>query len=129
VRIVDVSSFVAADMRSAEGQQLVQRLIADSGALITNVAGRQWHSYATLVQLAPDLIHVEVFGRADGGTGVDYTVTAALRHRDASGAGAGCPRKNLMTPGSVISTCCSTTVGSAARSSTESSWMTRTSGD
>jgi 2-methylfumaryl-CoA isomerase len=41
-----------------------------------------------LVQLAPDLIHVEVSGRADGGTGVDYTVTAALRHRDASGAGA-----------------------------------------
>ncbi|MDG5485573.1 CoA transferase [Mycolicibacterium gadium] len=69
---------VAADMRSAEGQELVQRLIADSGVLITNVAGRQWHSYETLAGLRPDVIHVEVSGRADGGTGVDYTVNAAI---------------------------------------------------
>jgi 2-methylfumaryl-CoA isomerase len=69
---------VAADMRSPEGQDLVQRLIADSGVLITNVAGRQWHSYDTLTRLRPDLIHVEVSGRADGGTGVDYTVNAAI---------------------------------------------------
>ncbi len=69
---------VAADMRSAEGQDVVQRLIADSGVLITNVAGRDWHSYDTLTRLRPDLIHVEVSGRADGGTGVDYTVNAAI---------------------------------------------------
>ena len=69
---------VAVDVRSSEGQQLIQRLIADSGILITNVAGRQWHSYETLVALRPDLIHVEISGRADGGTGVDYTVNAGL---------------------------------------------------
>ncbi len=69
---------VAADFRSAEGQHLVQRLIADAGVLITNVAGREWHSYDTLTALRPDLIHVEVSGRADGGTGVDYTVNAGL---------------------------------------------------
>jgi 2-methylfumaryl-CoA isomerase len=69
---------LAADFRSPEGQQLVARLIADCGLLITNVAGRQWHSYDTLTQLRPDLIHVEVSGRADGGTGVDYTVNAGL---------------------------------------------------
>ena len=69
---------VAADMRSPEGQDLVQRLIAGSGVLITNVAGRQWHSYESLARLRPDLIHVEVSGRADGGTGVDYTVNAAI---------------------------------------------------
>ena len=46
--------------------------------LITNVAGRQWHSYDTLARLRPDLIHVEVSGRADGGTGVDYTVNAGI---------------------------------------------------
>jgi 2-methylfumaryl-CoA isomerase len=69
---------VAADIRSAEGQDLVQRLIADSGVLITNVAGREWHSYDTLSRLRPDLIHVEVSGRADGGTGVDYTVNAGI---------------------------------------------------
>jgi 2-methylfumaryl-CoA isomerase len=69
---------VAADMRSPDGQDLVQRLIVDSGVLITNVAGRQWHSYDALERLRPDLIHVEVSGRADGGTGVDYTVNAAI---------------------------------------------------
>ena len=69
---------LAADMRSPEGQQLVQRLIAGAGVLITNVAGRQWHSYDVLARLRPDLIHVEVSGRADGSTGVDYTVNAGL---------------------------------------------------
>lgn len=69
---------VAADVRSSEGQDLVQRLIAGSGVLITNVAGRQWHSYEVLTRLRPDLIQVEVSGRADGGTGVDYTVNAAI---------------------------------------------------
>jgi 2-methylfumaryl-CoA isomerase len=69
---------VAVDVRSSEGQDLIQRLIADSGVLITNVAGRQWHSYDTLVRVRPDLIHVEVSGRADGGTGVDYTVNAGI---------------------------------------------------
>ncbi len=68
---------VAADMRTAEGQQLVARLIADAGVLITNVAGRQWHSYEELSAVRPDLIHLEVVGRADGSTGVDYTVNAA----------------------------------------------------
>ncbi|WP_328349794.1 CoA transferase [Mycobacterium sp. NBC_00419] len=68
---------VAADMRSPEGQALVQRLILEAGILITNVAGRQWHSYETLSAQRPDLIHLEVVGRADGSTGVDYTVNAA----------------------------------------------------
>lgn len=69
---------VAVDMRSEHGQQLVCRLIADAGVLITNVAGRQWHSYEALTARRPDLIHVEISGRADGGTGVDYTVNAGL---------------------------------------------------
>ena len=68
----------AVDVRSVEGQDLIQRLIVESGILITNVSGRQWHSYDTLVALRPDLIHVEISGRADGGTGVDYTVNAGL---------------------------------------------------
>lgn len=68
---------VAADMRSQEGQQLVARLIADTGVLITNVAGRQWHSHEVLSITRPDLIHLEVVGRGDGSTGVDYTVNAA----------------------------------------------------
>ncbi len=69
---------VAADMRSAEGQRLVQQLIIEAGVLITNVTGRQWHSYGELVAARPDLIHVEVSGQTDGGTAVDYTVNAGV---------------------------------------------------
>ena len=68
---------VAVDMRTDGGQQLVQRLIVDSGVLITNVTGRLWHSHLILSAQRPDLIHLEVLGRADGSTGVDYTVNAA----------------------------------------------------
>lgn len=68
---------VAVDLRSPEGQHLVQRLVVDSGILLTNMAGRQWHSYQTLARQRPDLIHLELLGRADGTTGVDYTVNAA----------------------------------------------------
>lgn len=57
------------DMRSAEGQALVQRLIAAAGVFITTVAARQWHSYSELSALRPDLIHLEVVGRGDGSTG------------------------------------------------------------
>lgn len=69
---------LAVDMRSAAGQDLVAQLIADSGVFITNVTGRPWHAYETLHSLRPDLVAVEVSGRADGGTGVDYTVNAGI---------------------------------------------------
>lgn len=65
------------DMRSVDGQQLIQRLIAAAGVLITNSTGRHWHSAAALSVMRPDLIHLEVVGRGDGATGVDYTVNAA----------------------------------------------------
>lgn len=67
---------LAVDMRSDRGRELVAQLVADSGVFITNVTGRQWHSYEALTGIRPDLIHVEVSGRVDGGTGVDYTVNA-----------------------------------------------------
>ena len=65
------------DLGSDDGQRLVQRLISAAGVLITNVTGRHWHSAQTLSAQRPDLIHLEVLGRADGTTGVDYTVNAA----------------------------------------------------
>lgn len=68
----------AIDVSSAEGQQLIQRLIVDAGILITNIAGRQWHSHATLAAQRPDLIQIKISGRADGGAGVDYTVNAGV---------------------------------------------------
>jgi 2-methylfumaryl-CoA isomerase len=69
---------MAVDFRSAEGQELVQQLVVDTGILITNVVGPQWHSYEQLSALRPDLIHLEVSGRFDGSTGVDYTVNAGI---------------------------------------------------
>ncbi|MGB3893611.1 MAG: CoA transferase [Mycolicibacter sinensis] len=68
---------VVADLRAPEGQHLVQRLIVESGVVLTNMAGRHWLSFDTLVSERPDLIHLEVLGRADGSTAVDYTVNAA----------------------------------------------------
>ena len=69
---------VAADLRSPAGQQLVQRLIVEGdGIVVTNVAGMTWLSYQHLAGLRPDLIHVQVLGRSDGSTGVDYTINAA----------------------------------------------------
>ena len=73
---------VAVDLRAPDGQELVRRLVAESGPhggiLITNAVGRDWLSYDALHAVRPDLIHLEVSGRADGGTGVDYTVNAGV---------------------------------------------------
>ena len=68
---------LAVDTGTEEGRRLVQSLIAQAGVLITNVTGRQWHSPDSLSAPRPDLIHLEVVGRGDGTTGVDYTVNAA----------------------------------------------------
>jgi 2-methylfumaryl-CoA isomerase len=66
------------DLRSVDGQELVQRLIVESGGiLVTNAAGPSWLSYDTLVAKRPDLIHLQVLGRHDRSTAVDYTVNAA----------------------------------------------------
>jgi 2-methylfumaryl-CoA isomerase len=67
------------DLRSPEGQQLVQRLIVEGdGVVVTNAAGLPWLSFEQLAAQRPDLIHVQLLGRRDGSTGVDYTVNAAI---------------------------------------------------
>jgi 2-methylfumaryl-CoA isomerase len=65
------------DMADPDAQRTVQRLIASAGVFITNVTGRDWLGYPALARLRSDLIALEVVGRADGATGVDYTVNAA----------------------------------------------------
>lgn len=67
----------AADFRNPEAQQLIRDLVLDAGILVTNAAGRQWLDYDELAAIRPDLIHVQVLGRADGTGAVDYTVNAA----------------------------------------------------
>ncbi|MGA8332330.1 MAG: CoA transferase [Mycobacterium sp.] len=66
------------DLRSPEGQDLVRRLIVDGdGVVVTNASGLSWLSYDKLVTSRPDVIHLQLLGRHDGSTGVDYTVNAA----------------------------------------------------
>ncbi|MCV7200035.1 CoA transferase [Mycobacterium angelicum] len=69
---------VTIDLRSAEGQELVQRLIAEGdGIVVTNAAGLTWLRHDVLAAKRPDVIHLQLLGRGDGSTGVDYTVNAA----------------------------------------------------
>jgi 2-methylfumaryl-CoA isomerase len=68
----------AIDLRSPEGQDLVQRLIVEGdGVVVTNASGLSWLSFDKLVAKRPDVIHLQLLGRHDGSTGVDYTVNAA----------------------------------------------------
>lgn len=67
------------DLRSPEGQQLVQRLIIEGdGVVVTNAAGLSWLSHDRLAAKRSDVIHVQLLGRGDGSTGVDYTVNAGI---------------------------------------------------
>ena len=71
---------VTLDFRSERGRQTVADLVAgsgqDGGIVLTN-AGHPWLSYEALAARRPDLIHLRITGRHDGGAAVDYTVNAA----------------------------------------------------
>ena len=72
---------LSVDLRSAEGQELVTRLITDSGpggGIVLTNAPRPWLSYETLSQRRPDVIHLRIDGHPDGSPAVDYTVNAEL---------------------------------------------------
>jgi 2-methylfumaryl-CoA isomerase len=67
------------DMRSVQGQELVQRLVVEGdGIVITNAVGLTWLGYERLAAARADVIHLQLLGRGDGSTGVDYTVNAAV---------------------------------------------------
>lgn len=73
---------VSVDFRSAEGRELVARLVTESGPdggiVLTNAVGREWLRYDALAAHRPDLIHVQIEGHHDGTPAVDYTVNAAV---------------------------------------------------
>lgn len=67
------------DTRGERGRRLLLDVVAapsSSGIVLTNVSPR-WLSYEALQAVRPDVILVEIGGRADGGPAVDYTVNAA----------------------------------------------------
>ena len=71
---------VTLDFRSGRDRETLRDLVAgsgpDGGIVLTN-AGFPWLSYAELSGRRPDLIHLQITGRPDGGAAVDYTVNAA----------------------------------------------------
>ena len=73
---------IAVDIRAAEGQALLTALICapgdDAGLFSTNFPARGWLAYDTLRAGRDDLVMVNLTGRRDGGSEVDYTVNPAL---------------------------------------------------
>jgi 2-methylfumaryl-CoA isomerase len=72
---------LCADFRSAEGRELITRLIAESGpvgGIVLTNTNRPWLSYEALSKVRPDLIHLRIDGLHDGGPAVDYTVNATM---------------------------------------------------
>ena len=71
---------VTLDFRSDSGRTTLKELVensGDDGGIVLTNASFPWLSYEALSQRRPDLIHLQITGRHDGGPAVDYTVNAA----------------------------------------------------
>lgn len=73
---------IAVDLRQPRGQELLTQLIAlpgdEGGIFSTNFPARGWLSYEALQQQRADLVMVNLLGRRDGGSDVDYTINPQL---------------------------------------------------
>lgn len=73
---------IAVDIRKPRGQELLTQLICapgeGAGLFSTNFPARGWLSYEALRANRADLIMVNLLGRRDGGSEVDYTVNPQL---------------------------------------------------
>jgi 2-methylfumaryl-CoA isomerase len=69
---------VTVDLRSERGREVVARLAADAGTVLTNLPARGPLSYERLRERRADLVMVSIGGRPDGGSAVDYTVNAGV---------------------------------------------------
>jgi len=69
---------IAVDFRKPRGQEILTRLICapggDAGIFSTNFPARGWLSYEALKAQRNDLIMINLVGRRDGASEVDYTV-------------------------------------------------------
>lgn len=92
---------IEVDLRSAEGRDLVGRLLAapgeGAGILLTNAGGLPWLDYETLTVHRPDLIKVSITGLSDGSPAVDYTVNCEVGLPLLTGpAGSGQPTNHVL---------------------------------
>lgn len=73
---------IAVDFRTPDGQALLTQLICapgeGAGLFSTNFPARGWLAYDALAAHRADLIMVNLVGRRDGGSEVDYTVNPQL---------------------------------------------------
>jgi 2-methylfumaryl-CoA isomerase len=73
---------IAVDIRKPRGQELLTQIIcapgADAGLFSTNFPARGWLAYEKVSAQRADLIMVNLMGRRDGGSEVDYTVNPQL---------------------------------------------------
>jgi len=80
---------IAVDMKSAEGKELITRVITapgdDAGMFLTNLRVRGWMDHETLSKHREDLIMVTLMGDRRGNPQVDYTVNPALGIPDITG--------------------------------------------
>jgi 2-methylfumaryl-CoA isomerase len=80
---------IAVDLRSPEGQEILTRLITlpgpEGGIFSTNFPARGWLAYDTLRAHRDDLIMVNLVGRRDGASEVDYTVNPQTGLPDMTG--------------------------------------------
>ena len=90
---------IAVDLRNPKGQELLTRLIAapgpDAGLFSTNFPARGWLAYDTLSRARPDLVMVNLLGRRDGGSEVDYTVNPQFGFPMLTGAPDGPPANHV----------------------------------
>ncbi len=73
---------IAVDIRQPRGQELLTQIIcapgADAGLFSTNFPAKGWLAYDKLSAQRSDLVMVNLLGRRDGGSEVDYTVNPQL---------------------------------------------------
>jgi 2-methylfumaryl-CoA isomerase len=93
---------IAVDIRAERGQQLLSQLIAapgpDAGLFVTNFPARGWLAYDKLAARRPDLIMINLVGRRDGGSEVDYTVNPQLGFPDITGPASSAEPVNHVFP-------------------------------
>ena len=81
---------IAVDLRQPRGQALLTQLITapgpDAGLFSTNFPARGWLAYDALAAHRADLIMVNLVGRRDGASEVDYTVNPQLGFPSLTGA-------------------------------------------
>ncbi len=82
---------IAVDFRSPAGRELLTELITqpgeDNGIFSTNFPARGWLDYDALKARRDDLIMMNLVGRRDGGSEIDYTVNSQTGLPFMTGAG------------------------------------------